>query len=196
MAEIQRLVTARDEQERRDAATVISAFARLPPHRLPAELRAVRSLVLRELRRVVDPDEPIWPGGYAMLSRVQAVAVWDAIHTLPNIARRNQVHRAFDLICVFVERETCEVLLTRAELAERLGTAPFNVTRIMATLKELGVISRTERRRIPGVKGPGEVVYFINPHVAWNGNLEVRKREAQKIAPPLLKVMRGGAGEP
>jgi hypothetical protein len=58
----------------------------------------------------------------------------------------------------------------------------------------MGVIRR-ERRRIEGVQGPGMAVYFINPHVAWNGSLEARKQEAGEAAPPLLRLMQGGASE-
>ena len=48
---------------------------------------------------------------------------------------------------------------------------------------------------MPGVRGPGEVVYFVNPNVAWNGRLEVRKKVAEKTEPPLLKLMQGEASE-
>ena len=88
-------------RDREKAAALAADFAQWPPHLLPPELR-VR--VLRELRRAADRDEPSWSGGFFMMSKVQAVAVWEAIRTLPNIARRNQVHRAFDLICAFVEQ--------------------------------------------------------------------------------------------
>jgi hypothetical protein len=36
-------------------------------------------------------------------------------------------------------------------------------------------------------------VYFINPHVAWNGSLEIRKAKAKEIASPSLTLMQGGA---
>ena len=171
-----------------DVASAAEAIRRLPDDVLPAQLRAALS---RELRRAARYAEPIWSGGYFMLSSIQAVAVWEAIWSLPNIARRNHVHRAFDLICAHVERDSCEILMTRDELARRIGTAPTHVTSIMATLRHLGVIQRTERRRVPGVRGPGEVVYFLNPHVAWQGNLDARKREAERVPLPRLKLVKG-----
>jgi hypothetical protein len=33
------------------------------------------------------------------------------------------------------------------------------------------------------------VVYFINPHVAWNGSLELRKEEAAEMRQPSLKLV-------
>lgn len=189
MAKVVALRRARAPQDSSEAARLAADFAQWPAHLLSPELRG---RVLRELRRASIPDEPLWPGGFFMLSRVQAVAIWEAIHSLPNIARRNQVHRAFDLICAYVERETNEVLLSREDLARMIGTLPRHISEIMRTLQDLGVISHTERRRVPGVRGPGEVVYFVNPHVAWNGELQRRKEAAKKVDPPLLKLMDGG----
>ena len=173
-----------------EVADAVEAISRLSPDTLPPQLRAA---VFRQLRIAARYAEPLWSGGYFMLSSIQAVAVWEAIWSLPNIARRVQVHRAFDLICAHVERDSCEILMTRDDLARRIGTAPTHITSIMATLRDLGVIERTERRRIPGVRGPGEVVYFLNPHVAWKGNLEARKREAERIPLPRLKLVKGEA---
>lgn len=33
----------------------------------------------------------------------------------------------------------------------------------------------------------------VNPHVAWNGSLDVRKEEVAVIGPPRLKLVKGGA---
>jgi hypothetical protein len=37
--------------------------------------------------------------------------------------------------------------------------------------------------------GQGVVVYFVNPHVAWNGSLEIRKVAAKETAVPTLQVV-------
>ena len=44
----------------------------------------------------------------------------------------------------------------------------------------------------PGMQGRGMAVYFINPHVAWNGSLDVRKAEAKDAKAPTLTLMEGG----
>jgi hypothetical protein len=154
----------------RDAAASLAAQIReFPEDQLPAVARAA---MLNQLHRLTHPDaeESIWPGGFVMLSRIQTAAVWEAIWSLPSIARRNQVRRAFDLVLLNVRTDTGEVMMSRAEFAAKIGTAPHNVSAVMGTLERMGVIRR-ERRRLAGVQGPGEAVYF---------------------APPLLELMQGG----
>lgn len=176
----------------RDAAATLAAQIRLfPDDQLPAQARAA---MLNQLQRLTHPDteQSIWSGGFSMLSRTQTAAVWDAIRKLPADARPNHVRHAFDLVLLNLRQDTGEVMLTRDQLAAEIGTASRNVSTIMGTLERMGVVRR-ERRRIEGVQGRGMAVYFINPHVAWNGSLEIRKDEAAATAPPLLTLMRGGA---
>lgn len=191
MAKVVRFRPPRALIEREAAATLAAQIAEYPEERLPSQARL---LMLRQLHRLTFPeaDTPLWPGGFVMLSRIQVAAVWDAIWALPSVARRNQVRRAFDLILLNIQQDTGEVLMTRAEFAEKIGTAPHNVSTVMGVLERMGVIRR-ERRRLAGVQGPGEAVYFVNPHVAWNGSLDLRKEEAASTKPPLLQVMEGGA---
>lgn len=163
----------------------------LPEDLLSERDRAVMLSRLRRMR-LAAAAESLWPGGFNMLGRIQVDAILEAIWTLP-IERRNQVLKAFNLILLNVQKDTREILLNRQDFARRLGTAPHNISRVMTTLERLGVITR-ERRRLDGVQGPGEVVYFVNANVAWNGNLELRKEEADKSKPPLLEIMEGGGG--
>ena len=63
----------------------------------------------------------------------------------------------------------------------------------MGTLEKMGVIRR-ERCKIEGMQGRGLAVYFINPHVAWNGWLDIRKAQAAAPRPPMqLELLQGGA---
>lgn len=90
-----------------------------------------------------------------------------------------------------LRQDTGEVILTRDQLAAEIGCDPDHVSNVTGTLVRMGVIQR-ERRRVEGMRGPGVAVYFVNPHVAWNGSLDVRKEEAAKVKPPLLTLMQGG----
>lgn len=179
------------ERVTRDAAAKLAEQLRLfPEDQVPASARAQ---LLNALQRVTHPDteQSIWPGGFSMLSRVQTAAVWDAIRALPSSERPNHVRHAFDLVLLNLRQDTGEVMLTRDQLAERIGCSSDNVSRLMSTLERMGVVRR-ERRAVDGMRGRGMAVYFINPHVAWNGSLEVRKAEAADQAPPLLTIMQGG----
>jgi len=196
MVQITRLRTKRQRAERDEAAAAAAQLSLLSPDllgQLPGSAQQAISRAVGALQRHARPDteEGLWPGGYTMLSRTQTAAIWDAIRALPPDDRPNQVRHAFDLVLLNLRQDTGEVMLTRDQLADRIGCAPKNVSTIMGTLERMGVIRR-ERRRIEGVQGRGIAVYFINPHVAWNGSLDARKAEAAEVKPPLLVLMDGG----
>lgn len=189
-ATLVRFQPKRERMTREAAASLADALRQFPEDQVPAQARAA---LLNALQRLTHPDaqESIWPGGFSMLSRTQTAAVWDAIRKLPSDARPNQVRHAFDLVLLNLRQDTGEVMLTRDQLAAEIGCAPRSVSTIMGTLEGMGVVRR-ERRRVEGMQGRGIAVYFINPHVAWNGSLEARKEEAAGVTPPLLKIMEGG----
>lgn len=192
-ATVVRFASKRERMTREAAASLAGALAEFPEEQVPPWARAS---LLNALHRLTKPDaeEGLWPGGFTMLSRTQTAAVWDAIRKLPPEDRPQQVRHAFDLVLLNLRQDTGEVMLTREQFAQQLGTAPRHVSTVMGVLERIGVIRR-ERRRIEGVQGPGMAVYFINPHVAWNGSLEGRRQEAADVAPPLLRLMEGGHPE-
>ncbi len=90
-----------------------------------------------------------------------------------------------------VDRDTGEVLLTRDQLAELVGITVEDVSTIMGELEGIEAIIR-RRERIPGMRGPGRVRYFMNPVVGTH--LAGAERDvAQADAPPgpLLRLMEG-----
>jgi len=197
MADVVRLRTKRQQVERETAAAVAEQLRQLPAElveQLPPSLQRAISQTTHGLHRHARPDteEGLWPGGFAMLSRIQTKAIWDAIRALPADERPNQVRHAFDLVVLNLRQDTGEVMLTRDQLATEIGCDPDNVSHVMGTLVRMGVIRR-ERRRVEGMRGPGMAVYFINPHVAWNGSLDARKTEAAAVKLPLLKLMQDGS---
>ncbi len=196
MAEVVRLRTPQQRTERATAAGLAEQLRLLPAdllQQLPGSVRLAISRATHGLHKHARPDteEGLWPGGFTMLSRAQTKAIWDAIRALPATDRPNQVRHAFDLVVLNLRQDTGEVTLTRDQLAAEIGCAPKHVSTIMGTLERLGVVRR-ERRRIEGIQGRGMAVYFVNPHVAWNGSLDIRKAEAADTQPPLLVVMEGG----
>ncbi len=179
MAKLHRLVTQREREEREQLARAAEVLRELPQHvvsRLSARDRAAISTARKALRRRAHDDEGIWPdGGYNMIGRVKAKQVYDKIRQLPPNKRPVQVRDAFMFVLLCVERDAEELPFTRQEIADEIGCAPNNVSAIMGTLEELGVVRR-ERRPEPGYRGRGRVVYTVNVDVAWNGDLEFRKQ--------------------
>jgi len=198
MAQIVRLTTKPQragQEEAAQAAEQLSLLSEELLKHLPGEARIAISRATLALQKAALPDttEGLWPGGFTMLSRMQTAAIWDGIRELSSDDRPNQVRHAFDLVLLNLRQDTGEVLLTRDQLAERIGCAPKNVSTIMGTLEKMGVIRR-ERRKIEGMQGRGVAVYFINPHVAWNGSLNIRKAQAAETRPPMqFELLHGGA---
>jgi DNA-binding transcriptional ArsR family regulator len=138
-------------------------------------------LLRRGLSRIAEPaaNTSIWPGGFTMISREVTGAVWDWIRNLEAKDRPSEVRHAFDLV------------LTRDELAERMGIRSDKVSHAMRVLERGGIIL-AERVKIAGMRGPGVVTWRINPHLAWNGSLQARADAVKTAVPPLLKLMEGG----
>jgi len=128
---------------------------------------------------------PAWK--FNMISPEQCLAVWDAIREMD---RPELTRHVFDLVLTHIEPNTGAVTLTREELATRCKTEPRNVSTVMTQLEEHKVIYR-RRLKVAGMRGRGPVRYYLNPHVAWNGKLEVRVEEA-KQAPLPFGVIEGG----
>lgn len=191
MGKVRRLATRQELDERAAFAAAADVLAQLPPQalvRLSAHQRAAISTARRALRDRTHAAESIWPGGYNMISRVQAKHVHDLIRQLPSHKRPVQVRDAFMLVLFCIDQDTAELPFTREELAREIGCAPGNVSKIMGTLEELGVLER-QRRPEAGYRGRGRVVYVVNVHTAWNGNHEFRKKLAAAQTPPTERAV-------
>lgn len=189
---ITRLIPAQDRINRSSAAQIGAALTAIPGLNENDRQRALHALY-----RISEPDHSRAPWGtFVMLSVQQIDAIWDTIHALPPKQRPHDVRRVLDKSLVHLRQDTGEIMLTRLELSEATGIAENNVTKAMSVLANLGVIIKGERRKYPGLKGPGLATYFINPHAAWNGALALRSVEAEKQPTPLLRLMQGGKADP
>ena len=128
---------------------------------------------------------PAWK--FNMISPEQCLSVWEAIWNMP---RPVETRKVFDLVLTHLEPNTGAVTLTREEIAERVGSRPEHVSRIMSELESHKVIFR-RRLKVAGMRGRGPVRYYLNAHVAWNGKLDVRTEESKQLPLPFA-VIEGG----
>ena len=180
----------------------MAAIIRLSPR--PERLRADQASRLREALLPFEDEMPIqirdlighidrktasrnkWT--FVMLSPSQNA---DVVRYLADHSKRPLVAvRLWALCFEYLRTDTGEIMLTREEIADKLGQQTPAVSEIMSELVECGAIIR-KRERVPGLRGPGLARYFMNPRVATH--LSGKERDtAQTEAPPLLVLMQGG----
>jgi CRP-like cAMP-binding protein len=124
---------------------------------------------------------------FVMLSPSQnrAVVSW----LLEYSSRPRKAVELWTLFFEHLHRDTGEIALTRDELAAEIGETPDNVSRLMTELERIGAISR-RHAKVPGLRGRGRVVYFMNPRVGTHLAGAARDK-AQAVAPALRLVATG-----
>ena len=127
---------------------------------------------------------------FVMLSPAQNIAVVN--HLLENSKRPLVAVKLWALCFDHLYPNTGQIMLTREELAEKIGDTPKHVSEIMGELVTFGAIF-AKRVKVGGMRGPGMVQYSMNPHVAEYGN----RRSAEELAQIPLpgfepKVIEGG----
>ena len=78
---------------------------------------------------------------------------------------------------------TGDILLTRAELAARLGLEPRTISELMTELAGINAITRRKEGR--------RVIYAMNPNVATHIAGPEARKAARDAAGPLLTLMEG-----
>lgn len=131
-------------------------------------------------------------GAYTMIANFQVARVWEAIEALPAKCRPRDVDRVFKQVLINLAPGEGRLRLSREALAEATRLTLPHVSAALSVLVSLGVLRR-EVIREEGVRGPGRAVFFINPHVGWNGPLELQAAAAAKRSPPLLKLLEASA---
>jgi hypothetical protein len=124
-----------------------------------------------------DPNAENWT--FVMISPAQnsAVVKW----LLENSQRRNEAVQLWALLFTALRSDTGEILLTRAQMAERAGASLQNVSRIMTELSSIGAIRREKDGRT--------VRYFMNAGIATHMATASARAEARKKSGPLLVLM-------
>lgn len=86
-----------------------------------------------------------------------------------------------------VHPSTHEILLSREELAERVGVEPRNISSMMTELVKINAIMRRKEGR--------RVIYSMNPNVGTHIPTPEARSAARTEAGPLLVLMEGGKGK-
>lgn len=80
---------------------------------------------------------------------------------------------------------TGEILLSRAELAARVGIAPKHISELMTELAGINAITRRKQGR--------QVIYAMNPNVATHiAGPDARQEAREKAGPLRLSLVQGG----
>jgi CRP-like cAMP-binding protein len=122
---------------------------------------------------------------FVMISAEQfgAVVEWLA----RNSARPMLAVRLWTLLLQHLCRDTCEIGLDRAGLAEQLGCTPQHVSSIITELEGIGAVQRRVGKREAGRRGAAPMRYFLNPRVGTH--LTGAAREKAQAEAPLLRVV-------
>lgn len=186
MADVVRLRTKAERASQADAVAAMDTVMSLLP---PSPARAQTLKALQRVAHPVEDDGQEWAeGGFVKIGQKVIAETWDAIEALPGSARPHKVRRAFDMVLLNLDWDTGRLKLSREELADKLKIRVENVSRVMGTLEELGVINR-DYEKTEGVRGRGRVFWEVNPHVAWRGSQVAHKEALVDVERPRLRLV-------
>lgn len=119
---------------------------------------------------------------FVMLSPSQNAEVINWLQT--NSKRPHKAVMVWARILEHLRMDTGEIMVTRQELAERVGETPQNLSRIITELASINAVRRVKEGR--------KVKYFLNPTIATHVPNAAKRKAARDEAGPLLKLMEGG----
>ena len=144
--------------------------------------------LLHDIDRKTRPDAPAET--FIMLKPAQnaAVAKWLGA----NSRRPAKAMLVWSVLFEHLYPHTGQIMLSREQIAETVGIRPNEVSAIMGELAACQAVF-TERRRVEGVRGPGQAIYFMNKHVAEYGS-RATEEELRLIPKPGFapRVIEGG----
>jgi len=176
---VRSLRAARAARAAQDAAELVRLAKRAG---LPGDVLAQ----VEDGARALVASNPATTWSFVMLSPAQNAAVveWLAKHS----KRPQAALRLWALLFTRMRSDTGEILLSRAEIAERLGIAPGHVSRLMTDLQSINAIRRESEGR--------RVRYFMSPSVATHIPSPAAREAARRAAGPLLAIMEGDEPSP
>jgi DNA-binding transcriptional regulator YhcF (GntR family) len=169
MSNVERLLTKPERDRAAKAQTALDAVRdAIDAHNdLPA---SVTFPMLRELQKRAAPRQgKPTRTPFVMITPETITRTAGAIRDLPGKDRPHTVALAFMNCVGALDWDNGHILLSRDELAERVGVDVAHVGKAMNVLVRMGVVLKTYES-VPGMRGRGRVVYSINPHVAWKGD--------------------------
>lgn len=132
---------------------------------------------------VPDPNAHKWI--FVMINPAQNAAV---VRWLGEYSKRPQAAvRLWAELLTALRNDTGEIIVSREELAQRLGIASNHVSRLMTELANINAIRRHKDGR--------RVRYFLNPSIATHIPGPEARKSARDAAGPLLVLMEGGRAE-
>jgi hypothetical protein len=170
------LRTREDRLREDQAATLRKLVLALPD--LPA--RAAGEIVAAIDRQMASRRK--WT--FVMLEPAQNAAVVDWL--MAHSSQPMKAARVWAQCFTALRMDTGEITLTRDELAQRAGVPSDEISRIMGELESCGAIIR-RREKIPGMRGPGRAVYFMNSRVGTH--LTGAARDQARDDAPLLRLV-------
>lgn len=140
-------------------------------------------LALAFAAQTPDPDADRWI--FVMINPAQNFAVME---WLGKHSKRPQVAVSlWALLLTALRMDTGEILLSRGQIADRIGIAPKHVSEIITELAGINALRRVKQGRA--------VRYFLNPHIATHIPGPEARKAAREAAGPLLVLMEGGKAQ-
>lgn len=130
-----------------------------------------------------DPNADKWI--FAMISPTQNFAVLEWLRQHSN--RPQVAVSLWGLLLTALRPDTGEILLTRGQIAERVGIAPKHVSECITELSSINAVRREKQGR--------RVRYFLNPNIATHIPGPEARKAARDAAGPLLVMMQGGKSD-
>ena len=122
---------------------------------------------------------------FVMISPEQNAEVVDWLEA--NSKRPQKALKLWSRLLTHLRVDTGEIMVTRQELAERVGMEPRDLSSTMTELASINAIRRVKEGR--------KVRYFLNPHIATHLPSPTARAAAREGAGPLLRSVEGGRSD-